>query len=60
MTAATTTKGSSARKTARQLSALAMAPLAAGPMSPGTTQAVENTANTRGRRVGGYMRLTDV
>ena len=27
--------------------------LAAGPISPGTTQAVENTANTRGRNAGG-------
>ena len=31
---------------------------AAGPTSPGTTQAVENTANTRGRRAAGYERAT--
>ena len=30
-----------------------MALLDAGPISPGTTQAVENTANTRGRMAAG-------
>ena len=47
------TNGSRARNTARQLSASSMALLEAGPMRPGTTQAVENTANTRGRMAAG-------
>ena len=42
--------GRSPRKTKRQLSCSAMNPLIAGPMTPGTTQAVDRTANIRGRR----------
>ncbi len=56
--AAIATNGSRARNTTRHVEACSMALAAAGPISPGTTQADENTANTRGRRAGGYDRAT--
>ena len=55
-TAARTTNGSRPRKTSRQLAFSATKPLIAGPMIPGTTQAVDSTANIRGRRVSGMPR----
>ena len=46
---ATATSGSSARNTHRQPTASDTRSASTGPMSPGTTHAVEITANMRGR-----------
>ncbi len=51
--AATAARGSRARNTTRHEDQRSIALAAAGPTRPGTTHAVENTANTRGRRSGG-------
>ena len=58
MTAASATSGSSPRNTQRQPNASATAPLMAGPMSPGSTHAVDITANMRGCSSAGYARPT--
>jgi hypothetical protein len=47
------TSGSSPRNTQRQLKRSATRADTAGPTSPGTTQAVDSTANTRGRSASG-------
>jgi hypothetical protein len=51
--AASAASGIRARNTTRHDDQRSIALAAAGPTSPGITQAVENTANTRGRRSGG-------
>ena len=48
-----TTSGSSPRNTQRQPNRSATSADAAGPTRPGTTQAVDSTANTRGRSASG-------
>ena len=48
--------GSRPRNTARQWNASATMPAMAGPISPGTTHAVESIANIRGRSDSGIDR----
>ena len=52
MPAARTTSGNKPRNTHRHPKATATAPLTAGPISPGSTHALDNTANMRGWTVG--------
>jgi hypothetical protein len=52
-TPATITSGSSPRNTHRQPTAVATRDAMAGPISPGTTHAVDRTANMRGRHLSG-------
>ncbi|MEZ5181872.1 MAG: hypothetical protein R2702_08375 [Acidimicrobiales bacterium] len=56
MAPATTTSGMRTRNTARHESACSIPSAAAGPARPGTTQAVDMTANILGRSTGGMPR----
>ena len=54
--AASATSGNNPRNTHRHPKATATAPLTAGPIRPGSTHALDNTANIRGCSAGGYAR----
>ena len=55
----TATTGTRPRKTQRQPNRCATATAAAGPATPGATQAVESTAIIRGRSRSGRLRPMD-